>query len=293
MKMYGWFKTCFTGKAWKYSMFIYPGLALLMAIMPGSIMAQGDLLITPRRLIFENTTRIQELSLANTGKDSARYIISIIEIRMKDDGSFEQITQPDSGQQSAGRYLRIYPRNVRIAPGESQLVKVQLIRSEQLVPGEYRSHIYIRAVPVEKPLGDKETTRDSTNISVKLTAIFGFSIPAIIRVGENDTKIRLTDPSFVWTKDKTPNLEITLNRTGQMSSYGDMTVECISPDGTVTPVGLVKGIAVYTPNIKRRFSLALDNTAKPDYHACKLHIVYKTRKDATTQDAVETELAIP
>jgi hypothetical protein len=162
---------------------------------------------------------------------------------------------------------------------------------DQLSPGEYRSHIYVRAVPMEKPLGDTDVARDTGDISVKLTAIFGLSVPALVRVGENDTKITLTNPVFT-AENKTPRLSITLNRQGQMSSYGDMTVEHIAPDGQVTQVGIVKGIAVYTPNKARRFRLDLDREHKVDYHTGRLHIAYRTQKEAKVQDAFEAELTL-
>jgi len=268
------------------------GLFLLLAGNPECADAQGNLLVTPRRIMFENTTRVQELNLANIGKDTARYIVSIMEIRMNEDGSFEQIKMPDTGQQFASKNLRIYPRSVTIAPGESQLVKVQLIRAETLLPGEYRSHIYVRAVPVEKPLGDKDDGRDTGEISVKLTAIFGISIPALVRIGENDTRITLSDPTFTKVDGKAPRLAVTLLRSGKMSSYGDLTVECITPVGKVSQVGMVKGLAVYTPNSRRRFQLDLSTLPDVDYAAAKLRIVYKTQKDAKMQDAAETELVL-
>jgi hypothetical protein len=172
------------------------------------------------------------------------------------------------------------------------VVKVQLTKASELSPGEYRSHIYIRAVPVEKPLGEPVSDQKPTDISVKLTAIFGISIPALVRVGENDTKINITEPAFIMMDDKSPKLSMTLTRTGKMSSYGDLTVECISPDGVTTEVGVVRGIAVYTPNTKRRVQMDLNKTNKVDYRNCKLHIVYKTQKDATSQDFAEAELAV-
>ncbi|MDQ6609880.1 MAG: hypothetical protein M3Y85_08675, partial [Bacteroidota bacterium] len=60
--------------------------------------AQGNLLVTPKRVVFEGSKRSEELNLANTGKDSATYDISFIQIRMKEDGSMENITTPDSTQ---------------------------------------------------------------------------------------------------------------------------------------------------------------------------------------------------
>lgn len=269
--------------------------AVLLGILPMPLTgsAQGNLLVTPRRVVFDKAPFTRELNLANIGKDTSRFLISIMEIRMKEDGSFEQITVPDSGQRFASSHLRIYPRSVAIAPGESQVVKVQFVKGADMEAGEYRSHVYIRAVPIEKPLGDTATDPKQTDIAVKLTAIFGISVPAIVRVGDNDAKITISKPSVIMLDEKSPpKLTLTLNRTGLMSTYGNLTVECIDTTGKVTQVGLVKGIAVYTPNTKRTFQMDLDNSQKINYHNCKLHIVYKTDKDASIQDFAEAELAL-
>lgn len=268
------------------------GISLFAAIAPIKSQAQGNLLVTPRRVVFEKAPYIRELNLANIGKDTAKYVISMMEIRMKEDGSFEQISAPDSGQQFASGHLRIYPRSVAIPPGESQVVKVQLTKANELTAGEYRSHIYIRAVPREKPLGDTANDAKKQDISVKLTAIFGISVPAIVRVGEYDGKLSISDPSFIMMDEKAPKLSLTLNRSGTMSTYGDITVDCIEPDGKTTQVGIVRGIAIYTPNTKRQFQMDLDTTQHVNYHNSKLHIVYRTQKDASSQDFAEAEVAV-
>src|SRR4051794_39184135 len=90
--------------------------------------AQGNLLITPRRVLFEGNKRSEELNLANVGQDTATYVISFIQIRMKEDGSFENITVPDSGQNFADKNLRFFPRTVKLGPNEAQTLKVQLLR---------------------------------------------------------------------------------------------------------------------------------------------------------------------
>ena len=96
-----------------------------------------------------------DLNLANTGKDSATYAISIVQIRMKEDGGFETITEPDQGQRFADRNIRFFPRSVTLGPNEAQVVKVQLMKTNELTEGEYRSHFYFRAVPKSNPLGEE------------------------------------------------------------------------------------------------------------------------------------------
>ena len=248
-------------------------LLLTIAALPYYSFAQGNLLITPKRVVFENGKRSEELNLANTGKDSATYIISLIQVRMNDDGEFIKVTQPDSTQQFADKNLRIFPRTVTLAPNEAQTVKVQVSKAGELKPGEYRSHLYFRAVPREAPLGDKISGNDST-ISVHIVPIFGITMPVIVRIGACSSKVSLSDAGVVTQKDSMPMLKLTLNREGNMSVYGDMVVDHISDQGKVTRVGLVRGIAVYYPNAKRNFHLLLENNAGVNYHQGKLRLVY-------------------
>lgn len=73
-----------------------------------NVLAQGNLLITPRRVVFEKATKSFDLNLANTGLDTATFAISMVQIRMNEDGGFETITKPDSNQWFADQYIRFF-----------------------------------------------------------------------------------------------------------------------------------------------------------------------------------------
>lgn len=111
----------------------------VLSILPSAAFAQGDLLITPRRVVFEGSKQSQELTLANTGRDTARYNVSFVQYRMNENGSFEQIEEPDSGQYFADKYLRFFPRSVTLAPGESQVVRMQFRRMPDMKPADRKS----------------------------------------------------------------------------------------------------------------------------------------------------------
>jgi len=261
-------------------------------LLTTGVYAQGNLLITPRRVVFDGSTRSIDLNLANSGQDSATYLISIMQIRMTGDGQFETITEPDPGQRFADRFIRYFPRSVNLAPGESQVIKIQVTRRSQLEEGEYRSHFYFRAVPDTRPLGEEEPTRVTDAISVQLTPIFGITIPVIIRVGESTTTVSLSDLAFSMVNDTDPQFELTFNRSGNMSVYGNLVVDHVSPSGTVTHVGIANGIAVYTPNNKRKFILNLLKTEDVDYTEGKLKIAYSAPSDIRPETYVESELML-
>ncbi|MRG48139.1 molecular chaperone [Chitinophaga sp. SYP-B3965] len=263
-----------------------------MTFFPIGLAAQGGLLITPGRVVFDGQKRMQELNLANAGKDTARYLISFIEIKMNGDGTFEQITQPEPGQYFASNNLRFFPRSIKLAPNESQVVKLQLVKNSQLAPGEYRSHMYFRAVPEEVPLGEKTPGKDPSGISVQLKPIFGISIPVIIRVGENKADVSISGVALAWGEDLQPILSMVLNRTGNMSVYGDLKIDLISPKGKITQVGDIKGIAVYTPISSRSMRVMLNKIAGVDYKTGKLHITYTTPSTGGSVKTIETELML-
>jgi P pilus assembly chaperone PapD len=253
---------------------------------------QGNLLISPRRVVFEGSKRSVDLNLANTGQDTATYAISLVQIRMKEDGGFETITEPDPGQRFADRFVRFFPRSVTLGPNEAQVVKVQLVRRNELTDGEYRSHFYFRSIPKVTPLGEEEPDRDTTTISVRLTPVFGITIPLIIRSGESSTRISLSDLSFEMGSDNNPNISIVFNRTGNMSVYGDLTVDHISTDGKISRVGIANGIAVYTPNTVRKVRFNLNNIAGVDFRAGTLRVIYSAPSDVKPVRYAEAELTL-
>jgi P pilus assembly chaperone PapD len=275
----------------KFSLFVSV-LLFSSFIFADSVTAQGNLLITPRRIVFEGTKRVMDLNLANTGQDTAKYNVSIVQYRMKDDGSFEEITQPDPGQNFADKNIRFFPRTVTLGPNEAQVVKMQVTNTDRLAPGEYRSHVYFRAVPKQVALGEEETLRDTNAVSIKLIPIFGITIPVIIRVGESTTRMTLSGLKMEMVNDTTSRLEMTFNRSGNMSVYGDLKVMHVSPAGIATQVGVVNGIAVYTPNAVRRFRMDLDKKANVDFRTGSLKITYSAQSDTKPEKFAEAELVL-
>ena len=278
---------------------IYKGtflaIVILLALVHFStLMAQGDLQLLKKRVVFEGTQRIEQLHVTNTGKDTAVYAITFVNNRMTEVGAFESITEPDPGQYFADQNIRIYPRRVTLAPGETQAVKLQVTKANQLAPGEYRSHLYFRAEPGKKPLGEenKDAAAEKAGISMKLIPIFGISIPVIIRIGEPTAKVTISDLALVKQDNVSYQLNLKFNRTGNMSVYGDIDVQHISPKGEKTEVGIVKGFSVYSPNTARTFQMQLIKPANIDFKSGKLLVTYKPQGSEKLVKLADAELVL-
>ena len=213
---------------------------------------------------------------------------------MNENGTFEFINAPDSGQLFASNFLRFFPHSVTLPPKEAQVVKVQLQHTADLDTGEYRSHIYFRAVPKQQPLGEEKQLDSPQTISIKLTPVFGITIPVIIRVGKNNASASMSNISLTM-EDTIPKLNLTFHREGNMSVYGDLSVDHISPSGKVTPIGSLKGVAVYTPNRARQLHIALARVNGVNFHSGKLRLSYMeipTQMNAKVEVLATSEISL-
>lgn len=265
---------------------------ILLLLMPFIASAQGDLLITPHRVVLEGNKQIEEIVVANIGQDTAFYSISLIEYRMTDDGSLEEITEPTPGLKFASPILRYFPRSIELAPNESQVVRIQVRRRPGLEEGEYRSHLYFRGVPRQEPLG-REAETDTTGIGIRLIPIYGISIPVIVRIGNLSASCTIGELALEQKEEGSPVLKLVLNRQGTKSVYGDLTVDYVSPTEERINVGKVRGIAVYTPNTVRRFSMPLTVPEGVNLNNGKLVVRFSDANEAKPLVYDEKELELP
>jgi hypothetical protein len=260
-------------------------------MIPPQLPAQGNLVVSPTRVVFEGKRQKELLYLINTGKDTAIYSISFIQYAMLEDGNFVTVEKSDSTLLFADSYLRIFPRKITLAPGESQTIIVQLRRSSNMANGEYRSHLYFRSEKDYTPIGMPTSSKDAT-LNVRLIPVFGVSIPIIIRTGFSTVTAELSDLRMNYIKDTIQNLTLTINRKGNISTYGDIKVEFIPQHGKICDVGLVRGIGVYTTTNRRFLSIQLKDKEKRILKNGRLKVQYISGEEGKNKVYAESELEI-
>jgi hypothetical protein len=162
-----------------------------------------------------------------------------------------------------------------------------------LKDGEYRSHLYFRAEKEVSALGMNTTQSDTTKMSVSITPVFGISIPVIIRNGNLDYKMSLSDAALTAVNDTISNLSFSINRSGNRSSYGNLRAEFIPAVGKPFDVGLANGVGVYTDLSVRKFSMLIRNRAEQRLKNGKLVIHYSLPREEGDTELAKTELRIP
>ena len=129
---------------------------------------------------------------------------------------------------------------------------------------------------------------------MRLTPIYGVSIPIIVRHGDTAAQATLSDLELAPPSgaDATPALRFRIRRTGNQSIYGNLTVTFVPARGKPGVVGLANGVAVYTPNPLRRAAIPLRAPPGVVLRNGRLHLAY-TKQEKGNETIAEADLLVP
>ncbi|HOA48655.1 MAG TPA: molecular chaperone [Novosphingobium sp.] len=224
--------------------------------------AQGDLLIAPTRVIVSGAGS-SEVVLSNIGNTPATYRISLELRRMEPDGNFREIAEAEAtpAEKAALEMVRHAPRRITLLPGQPQAVRISARPAPELPDGEYRVHMSFRAVP--PAVTPEDAARDAAaaggGLTIKLTPVYGITIPVFVRKGNLDGKAAIANAHLVRNSDGA-YVELDMTRSGQRSVYGELIGK--TPSGAV--LFTMRGVAVYAELTKRtvRVPIGADRLGK-------------------------------
>ena len=268
------------------------GLLILLSLRP----AWADLMVAPTRIVLEKNQRSAQLDLINNGQETATYRIRLVNRRMSETGEFSAIESPGPGEQFADELLRYSPRQVVLAPGAGQTVRLSLRKPADLLAGEYRSHLQFDRLPDTKGSSSVDTLGRPAGqeIGTNLTALIGVSIPVIVRHGETTADVTLSGLELLKpVAGQAATLALVLQRSGNRSVYGDLGAIFTPQGGAAQEVGKAGGVAVYTPNPLRRVKLALQPPPGLVLARGTLRVTFRERPDAGGKLLAEAAIELP
>lgn len=231
--------------------FALAGAALAAMVVSVPVSAQGDLLIAPTRVIISQGGS-SEVILSNIGVDPATYRISVELRRMTEDGDFKPVTEAEAtpAEQAALQMVTYAPRRIALLPGQPQSVRISIRPPAGLPDGEYRVHLNFRAVP--PALKPEASTEPAAGVSIKLTPVYGITIPVFVRRGRLEASAALAGAHLV-TAASGSYVELDMTRTGQRSVYGEL----IGKSARGETLFNLRGIAVYAELAHRKVQIPL------------------------------------
>jgi fimbrial chaperone protein len=238
--------------------------------------ARADLLLTPQRVVFEERDRAATLSLVNNGDTTETYRISWKQLHQLPNGQYSEIQTAGPGEHFADDMIRYSPRQITLAPGEQQTVRLMLRKPDNLPAGEYRSHLAFTAEP--RQIQGSSANGGAKNVGVQLNFVYGVSIPVIVRQGQLNANATLA----MTLKPSSSGYDIaaTIGRQGTESLYGDLVVEYQPPSGKPVQLQEVDGVSVLLPNDQRSTTIGVTLTPEQRRPGGQLHLIYRAPPEA-------------
>ena len=234
-------------------------IASLIFLLFGVGNAAADLFISPLRVVFENNERSATVVLANQTDKTKTYRLEWTEKRAQQDGSYKDF-KPDPEYIGTSSLVRFSPRQVTLAGGEKQSVRLALRRPKNLPSGEYRSHLMFTRLGGANR--ERQRKRGATGAGIQLFLNLSFSIPVIVRHGDGTATARISSARFIIDRMKRLNMEVEIVREGGFSTYGDLSVFWqAEPGAEDKKIGALNNVSIYHEIAKRRSLIILTEKA--------------------------------
>lgn len=217
--------------------------------------------VSPVALYIDHRTRTGTLTLHNPGTATEEVEIAFAFGYAQSDetGQVKVVFSDDpapEGEPSVVPYLRAFPRQLRLEPGERQVVRVLVTPPADLPAGEYWGRVMVTSRGGQPPI---EETRGEISMQINLTTVIAVAVN--YRHGDVATGLVLDSAEAIETTESV-QLVAHLRRTGNAAFIGRLVAEIVGPDGELLAEH-VEDAVVYVPTLWR-FSIPKPETAIPD-----------------------------
>jgi len=184
------------------------------------VTVQASLLISPTNVALTDRERSAKVIIINTGTVTRNYRISWSEKKARSTGGYDILSEEDQKTfPIASSMVRVSPKQVKLAPGERQTIKLSARRPKDLPDGDYRSHLLFTALP-----NQSEVPQNNAAGVTEIKVLLGYSIPFIVRKGDEKYNVSIDNAKLIPREDQTKkiknNVSITLSSIGSTTPSG-------------------------------------------------------------------------
>ncbi len=232
-------------------------------------------MVTPYRAVFEDRTRSQVLTLINRSDSVATFRMEWFNTIVDQDGNYETIKPEDPRYTSIKRaddFIRYSPRQVTLAPGDKQAVRIAVRKPANLEEGEYRSHLSFKQLSDPREQSNAEA---GINLSLNLS----ISIPVIIRHGDLnvDAKINSVSHKKNYGENAHDEFIVSVTRSGEASSYGSIKFYDFNDTNKENIIALVNNVSIFPETTTRDVSVPIFTPISPSIK--KFRVVYEGKNE--------------
>jgi len=261
-------------------------LFILLQLLISSVSA--NLMLAPQRVVFGERDRSASVSLINTSNKTTTYRLHWVQKKQTINGDYIDLPSDSNDVPSAAPMLRFSPRQVTLAPGEKQTVRIALRRKQGLTHGEYRSHLLFQALPQEN-----ENIQSGSGAHIKINLLLGFAIPVIVRQGKLQAQAKINRVEITKTIENGKafyGARIAVQRSGPHTAYGTLKVHWKSRlNQNYKQVGILNNVALYPENNVIQYHAGLKDF-NPTNGQIKVEYIGRKEFEGKEFDIMETRI---
>lgn len=221
---------------------------LSLAVFSNSI-AHAEILISPTRAIVTMDEKNTTLTLRNTSDGARTYRLFWEDKRISQSTGRYEPVQASEDWPSAKDMIRFSPRQISVGAGENQTVRLSFRPPSDIKTGEYRSHLRLQVVGKDSDPSAvfKMDHPNNDGVNFELFMQMSFSVPVIARVGLQPPEVSISKVQVMPAEEgQRMGLNVTLDRHGLASSFGDLVVEMQqSSDSVVELIGKLEDVHIF------------------------------------------------
>jgi hypothetical protein len=170
--------------------------------------------VAPLRVILNDGKTSEMLSLTNRSETAHTYKVTMQDQVMTDTGN---VVAKDDFPYSAKRMLRFMPRQVTLAPGQRQNLRVMVTPPEGLAEGEYHTHLIFDEVIQET---SSTQAKPNEGLKVMVQNQYSLGLPLIFQHGKVHGNVSLTNARLGLDKKGRPEFRVSLLHSGNGEASG-------------------------------------------------------------------------
>jgi len=246
----------------------------------------------PNRLVLSDRDRTATLTIVNSGSQTQRYTLRWTRMRMVKGAGLEMLDEdePAPDLNPAHDFVLYAPRRAVVPPNGTQTVRFMARPPADLAEGEYRSHLVVTQPPSQEGDG----AGDGQGAGTRIETVSRTTIPVILRHGDLTLDVGVKAAGIDRSGDRA-QFEVTLERTGTKSLYGDVEILWRDGDGRELVVNEINGVGIYPEINERTFRHVLFFPNRGDVPSGTLHYrLYEHTEDGISGELLaETKVRVP
>lgn len=261
-----------------------PTLPAQPAVAPDAAATGAFLNISPRRVSLDRARRNATVILLNQGTEPVTVDVALVDRVMLPDGQISTIEEAATREdvrtavaalKSARDLVQVSPRRTTLVPGRPQTVRVRLSNLLEGVGDEHRTHLTVTTLPPRDSGATAEAAASgatAAGLSFQISAVYGVSIPVIVRSSPTEARATLTTPRLemvdIPADGRSPARRVAVAafevvREGPGSLYGNLEIHVAGARQGAEPLGLARGVGVYPEVARRAVRIPLTRAPNP------------------------------